>query len=91
MPPPRLTSALLRARPRATYQCLYNRTPFRLASTAPQGDIKPVVPWKTPTSVWSPENLIPPPKDGEILLERRPNRALPPYVPEDYTVNPTKN
>jgi len=32
-------------------------------------------------SVWSPENLIPPPKDGEILLERRPNRALPPVPP----------
>jgi len=53
------------------------------------------VPWKTPTSVWSPENLIPPPKDGEILMERRPNRELPPYVPQSHNaitsqVLPTK-
>lgn len=54
--------------------------PTASLSPTPANDIKPVVPWKTPTSVWSPENLIPPPKDGEILLERRPNRALPPYV-----------
>jgi hypothetical protein len=82
MPPPRLSPALLRARPQARYQCLRRIAPLRHASTTPpqQNDIKPVVPWKTPTSVWSPENLIPPPKDGEILLERRPNRALPPYV-----------
>jgi len=82
MPPPRLSSALLRARPQANYQCLRRITPLRRASTTPpsHNDIKPVVPWKTPMSVWSPENLIPPPKDGEILLERRPNRALPPYV-----------
>ncbi|KAL5114297.1 cytochrome oxidase assembly protein 1 [Pleosporales sp. CAS-2024a] len=55
----------------------------RLASTASAGAdaSKPVVPWKTPTSVWSPEKLIPPPKQGEILLERRPNRALPPVPP----------
>lgn len=83
MPPPRLSPALIRARPQARYQCLRRIAPLRHASTTPppqQNDIKPVVPWKTPTSVWSPENLIPPPKDGEILLERRPNRALPPYV-----------
>ncbi|KAI8934394.1 hypothetical protein NX059_009130 [Plenodomus lindquistii] len=83
MPPPRLTSALLRARLQANHQCLYRRiTPLRHASTTPQPDpSKPVVPWKTPMSVWSPENLIPPPKDGEILYERRPNRALPPVPP----------
>ncbi|EOA92184.1 cytochrome oxidase assembly protein 1 [Exserohilum turcicum] len=83
MPPPRLSSALLRARPQARYQCLSRIAPLRRASTTPphHNDIKPVVPWKTPTSVWSPENLIPPPKDGEILLERRPNRALPPVPP----------
>ncbi|KAF1946185.1 DUF1783-domain-containing protein [Clathrospora elynae] len=81
MPPPRLSAALLRARPQANYQCLRRTTTFRCVSTAAQSDIKPVVPWKTPTSVWSPENLIPPPKDGEILLERRPNRALPPIPP----------
>lgn len=82
MPPPRLSPALLRARPQARYQCLRRIAPLRYASTTPTQphDVKPVVPWKTPTSVWSPENLIPPPKDGEILLERRPNRALPPYV-----------
>lgn len=82
MPPPRLSPALLRARPQARYQCLRRIAPLRHASTTPpqQNDVKPVVPWKTPTSVWTPENLIPPPKDGEILLERRPNRALPPYV-----------
>jgi cytochrome c oxidase assembly factor 1 len=81
MPPPRLSAALLRVRPRANLQHL-GRTPFRCASTTtPHSDIKPVVPWKTPTSVWSPENLIPPPKDGEVLMERRPDRALPPYVP----------
>ncbi|USP76645.1 hypothetical protein yc1106_03919 [Curvularia clavata] len=83
MPPPRLSPALLRARPQLRYQCIRRIAPLRHASTTPppQNDIKPVVPWKTPTSVWSPENLIPPPKDGEILLERRPNRALPPVPP----------
>ncbi|KAL6706142.1 cytochrome oxidase assembly protein 1 [Coniothyrium glycines] len=82
MPPPRLTTALLRARPRANCQYLHRTPALRFASTAtPASDIKPVVPWKTPTSVWSPENLIPPPKDGEVLLERRPNRALPPIPP----------
>ncbi|KAJ6201758.1 cytochrome oxidase complex assembly protein 1-domain-containing protein [Bipolaris maydis] len=83
MPPPRLSLALIRARPQARYQCLRRIAPVRHASTTPpqQNDVKPVVPWKTPTSVWTPENLIPPPKDGEILLERRPNRALPPVPP----------
>lgn len=95
MPPPRLSSALLRARPQARYQCLSRIAPLRRASTTPphHNDIKPVVPWKTPTSVWSPENLIPPPKDGEILLERRPNRALPPYVESTslfYSTSPTR-
>ncbi|KAF1835072.1 DUF1783-domain-containing protein [Decorospora gaudefroyi] len=85
MPPPRLSSALLRARPQANHPSLRRFAPIRYASTTqaprPHSDIKPVVPWKTPTSIWSPENLIPPPKDGEILLERRPNRALPPVPP----------
>jgi hypothetical protein len=83
MPPPRILPAILRARPRQPLQCLHRFPVFRHASTIPDAS-KPVVPWKTPTSVWSPENLIPPPKDGEILLERRPNRALPPYVHPFY-------
>ncbi|OAK99705.1 DUF1783-domain-containing protein [Phaeosphaeriaceae sp. SRC1lsM3a] len=85
MPPPRIytASALLRARAQPNLQCLRRLPTFRHASTAPSNPdpTKPVVPWKTPTSVWSPENLIPPPKDGEILMERRPNRALPPVPP----------
>jgi hypothetical protein len=82
MPPPRIMSSILRARPQSQAQCLRRVAASRFASTTSPGPdpSKPVVPWKTPTSVWSPENLIPPPKDGEILLERRPNRALPPYV-----------
>lgn len=94
MPPPRLSLALIRARPQARYQCLRRTASLRQASlTTPpqQNDVKPVVPWKTPTSVWAPENLIPPPKDGEILLERRPNRALPPYVePQILLFLPTR-
>ncbi|KAF2833388.1 DUF1783-domain-containing protein [Ophiobolus disseminans] len=83
MPPPRILPSLSRARPQSQLQCLRRFAATRSASTAsPAVDpVKPVVPWKTPTSVWSPENLIPPPKDGEILLERRPNRALPPIPP----------
>ncbi|RMZ66067.1 cytochrome oxidase complex assembly [Pyrenophora seminiperda CCB06] len=83
MPPPRLFPALLRARLQANHQCLKRITPLRRASTTPPSpdNVKPVVPWKTPTSVWSPENLIPPPREGEILLERRPNRELPPIPP----------
>lgn len=86
MPPPRIISTLPRARAQPQLQCLRRIAASRFASTAsPSPDpVKPVVPWKTPTSVWSPENLIPPPKDGEILLERRPNRALPPYVSMIY-------
>ncbi|KAH4412088.1 hypothetical protein HBI25_050030 [Parastagonospora nodorum] len=83
MPPPRIMSSILRARPQSQAQCLRRVAASRFASTTSPGPdpSKPVVPWKTPTSVWSPENLIPPPKDGEILLERRPNRALPPVPP----------
>ncbi|CAO2658448.1 Nn.00g061710.m01.CDS01 [Neocucurbitaria sp. VM-36] len=82
MPPPRLSSALIRAPAQIRLQCLGRITPLRYASTAPTNDAsRPVVPWKTPTSVWSPENLIPPPKDGEVLMERRPNRELPPVPP----------
>jgi hypothetical protein len=83
MPPPRILSALLRARVQPQQQCLRRFAAARSATTTPPSlnPSDPVVPWKTPTSVWSPENLIPPPKDGEILMERRPNRALPPYVP----------
>ncbi|OAL47041.1 DUF1783-domain-containing protein [Pyrenochaeta sp. DS3sAY3a] len=86
MPPPRLSPALLRAPAQIRLQCLRRFPTARLASTSapipPENDLtKPVVPWKTPTSVWSPENLIPPPKEGEVLLERRPNRALPPIPP----------
>lgn len=81
MPPPRICSSLLRARPQVRHQCLLRTARLRCASTVPQGDVpKPVVPWKTPHSVWAPENLIPPPKDGEILMERKPNRELPPCV-----------
>jgi cytochrome c oxidase assembly factor 1 len=84
MPPPRITSAFLRAQPQLRLQCFRRIAAVRHASTTPSNSdiVKPVVPWKTPTSVWSPENLIPPPKDGEILMERRPNRELPPYVPQ---------
>ncbi|KAH8701465.1 cytochrome oxidase complex assembly protein 1-domain-containing protein [Phaeosphaeriaceae sp. PMI808] len=83
MPPPRISSTLLRVRVTKQAQCLRRTPVMRCASTTqPAPDAtKPVVPWKTPTSVWSPENLIPPPKEGEILLERRPNRALPPIPP----------
>jgi cytochrome c oxidase assembly factor 1 len=81
MPPPRITSALLRARPQSQLHRL--RCPFsaRHASSTPS-DTPPTVPWKTPHSItaWPPENLIPPPRDGEILLERKPNRDLPPYA-----------
>ncbi|KAJ4324426.1 cytochrome oxidase assembly protein 1 [Neodidymelliopsis sp. IMI 364377] len=85
MPPPRLSAALLRRRPQSQLQCL-RRTSLtaRYASTQPdtQPD-QPTVPWKTPHSIeaWPPAYLIPPPKDGEILLERKPNRALPPIPP----------
>jgi cytochrome c oxidase assembly factor 1 len=43
---------------------------------------------------WPPEHLIPPPKDGELLLERKPNRDLPPYVtlfPNTRTCTYTQN
>jgi len=41
------------------------------------------VPWKTPHSItaWPPEPLLPPPKEGELLMERLPNRELPPIPP----------
>ncbi|KAF1849603.1 DUF1783-domain-containing protein [Cucurbitaria berberidis CBS 394.84] len=82
MPPPRLSLALIRAPAQIRLQCIRRIAPFRYASTAPTHEAStPVVPWKTPTSVWSPENLIPPPKDGEVLMERKPNRELPPIPP----------
>ncbi|KAJ4395666.1 cytochrome oxidase assembly protein 1 [Didymella pomorum] len=87
MPPPRLTAALLRARPQSRLQCL-RRTALTaryasFESTQPSQPEQPTVPWKTPHSIeqWPPAYLIPPPKDGEVLLERKPNRALPPIPP----------
>ncbi|KAF2625218.1 DUF1783-domain-containing protein [Macroventuria anomochaeta] len=87
MPPPRLSAAFLRTRPQSQLQCL-RRTAFTaryasFESTQPSQPEQPTVPWKTPHSIeaWPPAYLIPPPKDGEILLERKPNRALPPIPP----------
>ncbi|KAF2204764.1 DUF1783-domain-containing protein [Delitschia confertaspora ATCC 74209] len=59
--------------------------PIRYASQSqePHAPTPEVLPWKTPHSItsWPPEPLLPPPKEGEILLERRPNRDLPPIPP----------
>ncbi|KAF2266621.1 hypothetical protein CC78DRAFT_577931 [Lojkania enalia] len=87
MPPPRLLSPILRSRTKFPAQYLRTIPPIRHASTEPG---TPTVPWKTPHSItsWPPEPLIPPPKEGEILLERRPNRDLPPYVPKRPLSNP---
>lgn len=86
MPPPRLSPALLRTRPQSQLQCL-RRTHLAaryasFQSQQPSQSDQPAVPWKTPGSIeqWPPAYMIPPPKDGEILYERKPNRALPPYV-----------
>ncbi|KAF2256656.1 DUF1783-domain-containing protein [Trematosphaeria pertusa] len=83
MPPPRLLSPLLRPRTQPSFQCLRKGYPLRPASTSTVQPSAPTVPWKTPHSItsWPPEPLIPPPKEGEILLERRPNRDLPPMPP----------
>ncbi|KAH7125112.1 cytochrome oxidase complex assembly protein 1-domain-containing protein [Dendryphion nanum] len=85
MPPPRLSQALLlRYRPSPLPQCLRRIAPLRHASTTPASTVSPpTVPWKTPHSItsWPPENLIPPPKAGEVLHERKPNRDLPPIPP----------
>ncbi|KAF2117578.1 cytochrome oxidase complex assembly protein 1-domain-containing protein [Lophiotrema nucula] len=82
MPPPRLLSPILRSRARLPAQCLRTVPSIRHASTE-QPISAPTVPWKTPHSItsWPPEPLIPAPKDGEVLLERRPNRDLPPIPP----------
>ncbi|KAF2642398.1 DUF1783-domain-containing protein [Massarina eburnea CBS 473.64] len=87
MPPPRLLSPLLRrTRLQSSSQCL-RRIPAagRHASTTTDSPTPSptALPWKTPHSVtsWPPEPLIPPPKDGEVLLERRANRELPPVPP----------
>ncbi|OSS51718.1 hypothetical protein B5807_03861 [Epicoccum nigrum] len=91
MPPPRLSAIILRARPQLQPQsqsqflrkaiCVARYASFE--STRPSQTDQPTVPWKTPHSVeaWPPAYLIPPPKDGEVLLERKPNRALPPIPP----------
>ncbi|KAH6639402.1 cytochrome oxidase complex assembly protein 1-domain-containing protein [Boeremia exigua] len=88
MPPPRLPINLLRTRP-LQLQWKHSRRAalaVRFASfetTQPSQPEQPTVPWKTPHSIeaWPPAYLIPPPKDGEVLLERKPNRALPPIPP----------
>ncbi|KAJ4294548.1 cytochrome oxidase assembly protein 1 [Kalmusia sp. IMI 367209] len=82
MPSPRLLSPLLRSRIQLSHQYLRRIPAVRHASTTEQA-APPTVPWKTPHSItaWPPERLIPPPKDGEILLERKPNRDLPPVPP----------
>jgi len=71
-------------RPQASPTRALRLLPLRYASQS-AGESAPsptVLPWKTPHSItsWPPEPLIPPPKDGEILLERRPNRDLPEFV-----------
>ncbi|ORY10856.1 cytochrome oxidase complex assembly protein 1-domain-containing protein [Clohesyomyces aquaticus] len=83
MPPPRLSAALLRARPQPALQCLRRIAPLRHASTEPASPQPTALPWKTPHSItsWPPEPLIPPPKEGELLMERKPNRELPPLPP----------
>ncbi|KAF1967564.1 DUF1783-domain-containing protein [Bimuria novae-zelandiae CBS 107.79] len=83
MPPPRLLSPLLRSRLQPSHQCLRRIPSVRHASTTEHTSPPSAVPWKTPHSItaWPPERLIPPPKDGEILLERKPNRELPPIPP----------
>ena len=91
MPPPRLSAIISRARPQCQPQylrkavCVARYASFE--STRPSQTDQPTVPWKTPHSVeaWPPAYLIPPPKDGEVLLERKPNRALPPYGYTLYT------
>lgn len=86
MPPPRLSTAILRARPqhqlRRLQKAVFATRFASFESTRPAQPDQPTVPWKTPHSVeaWPPAYMIPPPKDGEILLERKPNRALPPYA-----------
>ncbi|KAF2018125.1 DUF1783-domain-containing protein [Aaosphaeria arxii CBS 175.79] len=83
MPPPRIAQALMRTRVQQPYRCLRSVGPFRYASTTSEQSSEPIVPWKTPHSItsWPPERLIPPPKEGELLLERKPNRDLPPVPP----------
>jgi len=80
MPPQRLLSPILRSRLQLSHKQLQRLPTIRHASTTEQSP--PTIPWKTPHSItaWPPEPLIPPPKEGEILLERKPNRELPPYV-----------
>lgn len=82
MPPPRLLSPLLRARLQPSYQCLRRIPAVRHASTSEPTPPPSALPWKTPQSIeaWPPAYMIPPPKDGEVLLERKPNRELPPSV-----------
>ncbi|KAF2736353.1 DUF1783-domain-containing protein [Polyplosphaeria fusca] len=81
MHPPRLLSPLLRSHLNPSVRYLRRIPLIRHASTEPVSP--PTVPWKTPHSItsWPPEPLIPPPKEGEVLLERLPNRDLPPLPP----------
>lgn len=73
---------MLRARSQCSAQCLGRISAVRLTSTTTAQPSPPTVPWKTPHSItsWPPEPLIPAAKEGEILMERKPNRELPPYV-----------
>ncbi|KAF2998121.1 hypothetical protein E8E13_000399 [Curvularia kusanoi] len=87
MPPQRFSALILRVRPHPQLRTLRKTVcTARYASfesTRPSQVEEPTVPWKTPHSIeaWPPAYMIPPPKDGEILLERKPNRALPPIPP----------
>ncbi|KAF2471573.1 DUF1783-domain-containing protein [Lindgomyces ingoldianus] len=83
MPPSRLHHTLLLAHPRPSLLCLRRISPLRHVSTEPSSAQPTALPWKTPHSItaWPPEPLIPPPKEGELLLERKPNRDLPPLPP----------
>ncbi|KAF2742478.1 DUF1783-domain-containing protein [Sporormia fimetaria CBS 119925] len=78
----RTCRGLLRSQPRA-YPQICRRTPLLRQSYSTEQPSQPTVPWKTPHSItsWPPERLLPPPKEGELLLERKPNRDLPPIPP----------
>ncbi|KAF2709167.1 DUF1783-domain-containing protein [Pleomassaria siparia CBS 279.74] len=93
MAQPLALSALLRTRTYPAVQCLRTIPPRRFASVASNGPgvvSAPVVPWKTPHSItsWPPEPLIAAPNEGELLMERLPNRELPelpPFIPKQVT------
>ncbi|KAF2002747.1 DUF1783-domain-containing protein [Amniculicola lignicola CBS 123094] len=77
----RHSSRLLRSKQQPSLTCLRWTAPLRHASTTETPT--PTIPWKTPHSItsWPPEPLIPPPREGELLMERKANRELPPIPP----------